>query len=138
MGLEERAQEREIDGRTYRVLPIPFGKGRALLVRVLQLLRPLLASSGGGEALASLIGELNDADLKLFAEAFGNASFVADGQGNWMPLVPQNQELHFAGRYGEFLRWLTFCLEVNYGSFFAGLKNGPSADGLLARITGKP
>lgn len=130
MGIEDQAQEREIDGFTYRVNPLPFGAGRKVLMRVLRVLGPVIvaAADGGSQAqqgaavLATLPQALSDADLDHFAKTFGDASFYRGGGSgvDWVPLVEQNQEQHFAGRYAAFTAWLLLCLEVNYAGFFTG------------------
>ena len=38
-------------------------------------------------------------------------------KANWFPFEDQYDE-HFAGNYREWLEWVQFALEVNFGSFF--------------------
>lgn len=124
MGLEERRQEKEIDGVLYQVMPLPFGIGRPLLFNhVLPLIGPLaaaVASKDYGTIFATICGKLTDAEVSRFADAFGKASHYREGD-KWIPLVEDTREVHFAARYLAFMRWLTFNIEVNYAPFFAGL-----------------
>src|SRR6266850_8262074 len=119
MGLEERKQSRAIEGVTYEVTPLPFGVGQKALMRTIKVVSPILAAAfragvdtkdptfyaGLFEALPSA---LTDEDLTWFAKVFGDASVYLENGKN-VPLVPSNQELHFAGRYMEFFKWLIFC-----------------------------
>jgi hypothetical protein len=129
MGLEERTQSKEIGGILYEVTPLPFGVGQKALVRLVKLASPVLSAllaEGGNKALAGaaaikqLPGVLTEEDLAYFAKTFGTASKYQNDNA-MIPLVVQNQELHFAGRYSEFFDWIAFSIEVNYGSFFGDL-----------------
>ena len=137
MGLEERQQEKEIDGTLYRVTPLPFGIGQKALMRLLKVLSPVLSAAlsdnSQGAMLSAIPGALTEDDLAWFARTFGDASFYQEG-GKWVPLVTKNQELHFAGRYETFFRWLIFSIEVNFSGFFSGLSRDASAAGAMAAI----
>ena len=125
MRLDEMAQSKEIDGLMYTVTPLPFGIGQKVLMRLIRVVSPLLAASadGGAAVFAALPSVLKDEDIEFFGDKFGAASSVAiDGKN--MPMLKQNQELHFAGKYLAFMQWLMFSIEVNYKSFFVGLTNG--------------
>jgi len=135
--LEERTQEREIGGILYKAQPVAFGLGLRSLNRLIKVLAPLIAASlregRASDRAASLLellpASLTDDDIDYFRTVFGGASWYMDGEPtNWIPLVKtsgknaiDHQELHFAGRYPEFLEWLVFCVEVNYGGFFNGV-----------------
>lgn len=127
MGLEEKAEERPIDGTTYRCWPLPWGTARPLLVRVLKIISPLMDGD-----IATLASSLTDADLEVFGKAFGNASSYTDGDRQ--PLLTDSmQQLHFAGRPDVFLAWVAFAMEVNgFARFFTG---APMKD-LVARVQG--
>jgi hypothetical protein len=131
MGLDERAQEREIDGFTYKVQPLPFGIGRKVLVRTLHVIGPILkalAANGrgtkweqGAAALAAIPEALSDDDLRFLGDNFGDASWFRHPEnGNMVGLVAKTQEFHFAARYAAFTAWILFALEVNYAGFFSG------------------
>lgn len=140
MGLEERQQTREIDGVVYRVTPLPFGTGRPALMRLLKVMAPVLSAAlaeptnANAALLAALPTALSDDDLAWFARIFGDASQYQDGS-RWVPLIQQNQELHFAARYEAFFRWLLFCVEVNFGGFFGGIKTASDVVDLVTLAT---
>lgn len=139
VNLEEKSQTKEIGGVTYRSWPLPWGVGRPLLIRTIELLAPLLGqvtqAGSNEEQAAALFGNLpkvlNDADLQAFARAFGQASKFTDAvTGNEVPLVESNQANHFASKYLEFFQWLAFNMQVNFSGFFTGLKSINVLDGL--------
>jgi len=132
MDLKARAVSRVIDGVTYRCWPVPFAAGRPLLVRAMRVMGPALSAAfekadKPEAAMAAGLGRvtesLEDADVARFASTFGDASEYEDAEtGKTVPLVERNQSLHFAGRYGAFVAWLIFAMEVNgFDSFFSTL-----------------
>jgi hypothetical protein len=146
MGLEEKAQTREIDGRAFRAWPLPFGLGLTALVRLSGIVSPVLSSMFKGatesERMAGLFDALPAAlsvdDVQYFARLFGDASHVKDGD-NWVPLVEKNQAERFEGQYMAFFKWLTFCMEVNFSGFFDGVMKGGAGVDLakMVRSTSK-
>ncbi len=54
----------------------------------------------------------------FIAAKFGDASAYASEDGRSVPLDARNHDLHFAGRFDIYLRWILFCAEVNYAGFF--------------------
>src|ERR1700752_4107798 len=99
------------------------------LVRLLKLLLPIFGAAATKD-LAQIFNALplalNDKDITFYSEMFGPYSWYLDGD-KWVPLIRKPQAflaLHFAGRYLEFLKWLTFNVEVNYGPFFSGAMIG--------------
>lgn len=138
MGLEEKAQDREIGDVVYRVWPVPFGVGRPALMRLIGIISPLAAAylkqTGERASVAALLEALpvalSDDDVKYFSELLGRASKYQDG-ANWPALIPANQDTHFAGRYLEFTKWLIFAIEVNFSGFFVGMKDGAGLTDLL-------
>ena len=126
MGLEERAQDREIDGVTYRSWPLPFGIGQKALLRTIRVLSPIMAVLTRGDQAAVfdvLPTALTDEDVAYFSDIFGKSSKYKDGE-NWVPLLTSAQELHFAGRYSAFMRWVVLNMEVNFAGFFDGKAGG--------------
>lgn len=131
MGLDERKQERIIDGVVYEVTPLPFGIGRRALSRFVAIAAPVIGSvmertsTGSIEkavasALPVLATSLTDDELSYFAKTFGNASRYQDGD-RMVPLLEAQQEAHFSGRYTAFFEWLAFSVEVNFSPFFRDL-----------------
>ena len=130
MSLDDKKQSRSIDGFEYSVTPLPFGIGHKALLRFMRLAAPVIAEMstvGGGDmknaiaaALRVIPNALTEDDVNYFAETFGKYSaYASDGKS--VPLVTQNRDLHFGGRYTAFFEWLAFCVEVNFSSFFGDL-----------------
>lgn len=137
--LMARAKEKEIGGVTYEAWPLVNDVGLPALLRLIRMMSPILAESIGAgtnkaaaaaAVISSLPSLLKDEDVLHFARLFGSCSRYRDeATGNMVPLVWQNQGMHFAGEYLRQLQWLTFCVEVNYGGFFSGIgKGNPFAD----------
>lgn len=122
MGIPERQQRREIDGVIYVVNPLPFGIGNTALIRFTRLIGGALASiSGDAKGVASvgaMVNSLSEKDVDYFRDVFGNACWYVDQEKD-VPLVKQNQDKHFDGRYSAFYEWLAFNVEVNFGSFLS-------------------
>lgn len=144
--LSAQTIEQEIEGFNYQITPLPFGRGRKALMRLIKVVSPVLSSAFKegvdsdklrmiSNALDALPKSLDDNDLTYFAKEFGDTSRFADG-GKWVPLLPAKQETHFAGRYLAFLRWLTACIKLNYGNFFDGVMSGSAGSELLAPLAG--
>jgi len=151
--IDEREEEREIGGVAYKSKPVMFSEGLKALLRLTKILTPILAATVRETGLARIAGAaeslglaLTDADVEYFRNLFGTASWYREDseQGSkWVPLLrngkADNQEMHFKGRYLEFLRWLIFNIEVNFGGFFDGTPSGAiDLEGLIATVTGKP
>lgn len=142
MSLQDRMQERTIDGVLYRVTPLPFGIGQQALMKLIKALAPLFSAASAKDNtafIAAIPSALSADDLAWFCRVLGDGGGakdylcqVKDGEA-WATLVDKRQDTHFAGRYDIFGKWLLFCLEVNFRSFFDGIKNGSNAMGALAQ-----
>lgn len=143
--INEKKQTREIDGTTYEAWPVPFGVGRPALVRLVKIASPIIEGVARGRELgwgevaglfSALPSAFTDDDLVYFARIFGNASRYKGTDANsveaWIPLVERNHAAHFAERYHVFLQWLVFHLEVNFTSFFVGMRGADF--GLLRKM----
>lgn len=139
--------EREIDGVTYRVQPLAFSAGLPILKRLIDIVAPIAAAAlRGGSANGMYANVLDVApqaftekDLERFADAFGPRSQYLNDAGQWVTLIKNakvdNRETHFTGRYLAFMRWLIFCVEVNFAGFFNGAtKEGESDESPIKRI----
>lgn len=144
MPIETR--ERTIGEHRFIVHQLGFKEGRATLLRIGKVLGPTIAAalakleSRGGEKQVTGLGDVLDLDLGTLGGAIGGAittlfehlteseldhvttvfakkTFVGGDTGKSVPLDTVI-ELLFAGRYDDYLRWLSFCVEVNYGGFF--------------------
>jgi hypothetical protein len=124
-----------------------------MLVRIAKLLgKPVGDAVSAGDALdiqaaGSVIGGLADAiseeEFDHITNAFAKRSTVSGGnaeqpaQLQYGPKqVPLSDggifDLHFAGEYAEWLAWLAFALEVNFGSFLGVM--GKAKDDLIGRV----
>lgn len=133
-GLRSQAQEKEIDGVLYEAWPVPFSVGMPMLKRMIDIIGPIATSfmrEKEAGIFATLPTAFTDKDVAAFAKQFGSTSRVKEGE-NWVPLVEAKQNTHFAGKYLQFLQWLTFCCEVNFKGFFSGLKGADGIGSLLA------
>ncbi len=129
-----KTQERAIDGRTYTVQQLPARIALKALNRLGKVFAPAVAAAtaafGGdatqakldtlqvdklGGAIEALFAHLGDADLDFFIATFLETALV-DGQ----PLRAQ-LDVVFMGQIDGLLKLLAFAVEVNFGSFFAGL-----------------
>lgn len=135
MGLETKSKT--IGRYEYRVTQLGFKRGNATWIRLLKVLGPALGRllEGGrslgslaiADSLGSLAANLTEDDLNYFCEVFGESTVVNVSADKQPILIPKLQETHFAGQYGEMLKWLAFCVEVNYSDFlsaFAGPLGG--------------
>lgn len=145
MGLEERAVTEELDGTVYRVTPVPLGVGKPALLRLIRILSPIFAAAakaGEKDGRAAAIFEvlptvLTDADEKHFEQLFGPYSEYKNETGDWIKLVDKARELHFAGRYLAYFKWMIFAMRVNFGDFFAGIADGAAVGGLVQMVAAK-
>jgi len=147
--MESPFSEREIDGVTYRTVPLGFAQGLPILKRLMDIAAPALAATlragdGGKAATAAekkkqlvamgaglmsvLPSTLQTDDLTTFAKAFGAQSSYLNDDAKWCSLLKDaDRNVHFNQRYMPFLRWLIFCVEVNFASFFTGITSEVSA-----------
>jgi hypothetical protein len=136
VGIEERRQERIIDGYTYSVVPLPTAAGLQALDRFKNVAAPLIAGFLSSEttglegaaaaAMEMLPKAISYADVAYFQKVFGDTSVYIDGEKK-VPLTVGNQEIHFSGRYMALFDWLAFCMEVNFRGFFDDAKQRGSA-----------
>lgn len=144
MGLEERKQSRQLDGVTYEVTPLPFGVGKRELIRFIKLASPVISAAfekqDSRAMAASIFGVvpdvLTDEDVDHFRNTFGPYSQFQQG-AEWLKLTTAQQDLHFAGRYMSFMKWLAFCFEVNFSDFFAGIRDGAGVGAVLMGMKGQ-
>jgi hypothetical protein len=129
MGLETKSKR--IGRCEYQVTQLGFKAGRAAMVRLTKVLGPIfgrlldgsdgksVSAQGVAGALYELSERLSEDDLSYLCELFGDKTIAVMDDGRRPSLVPKFMEEHFAGHYGEMIKWLVFCLEVNYGDFIA-------------------
>lgn len=134
-----RTEEKRIGGYCYRVTQLDVITGIEVLARFMNTVGPSLGSlekldeAGVVKALGSLATTLKADDVRYFMTKFAKLTAVSEGDikdGN-EPQLSDILEAHFAGRYLDLFKWLAFCFEVNYRSFFVG-KDGLA--GLVRKV----
>lgn len=146
MGIE--VFEREIGGRTFYIRTLPAKKAFKIM--------PLVAEAAGaglsaldvegerdllnvdvtkvGAGLAALARSLDGDKFDRIVDAFAANTDVAyddhDGQRRKKPLSKEaTQNDVFSADMGTFFRWLSACLEVNFGDFFPLPASAADSDG---------
>jgi hypothetical protein len=98
-----------------------------MLVRLGKAVGPALGALGDihkddvGPALAKLTESLSEDDLVAICDPLAQNTFVRTGPSQ-TPILAKIFDDHFAGKYDLMAKWLVFALEVNFGSFFDGLR----------------
>lgn len=70
--------------------------------------------------VVGILESLNEADLKYLCETFAKLTTFSLGDGKEPVLFPVFDE-HFSATYDRLVKWLMFCLEVNFNSLFLAL-----------------
>jgi hypothetical protein len=122
-----QAQVREIDGARYEVTPLGAIRGSQVFVRLLKVLGPVFSSKD----VSKLFEGLTEDDMNYLVGAFSPTTMVM-GSGQLDKIF----DIHFAGRMMSMLKWLFFCMEVNYADFFA--KGNISLSGVMSGTTQGP
>jgi hypothetical protein len=125
-------REIDIGDRHYTIHTLLLSKGQEVLLRLLRNTGPALgelvagakasakagvpttSTDALGKAIKDLCLRVDSADLTYIRTAFGEMTYH-----NGQPLSAKIQEIHFAGRYGEMVRWLEECIAHNYADFLA-------------------
>lgn len=137
---------RVIAGKKYVVTTLSTDPGRKLWFKLLKICGPalgtflrdagaqLLTGDGNfslkavsmplaGAALTELVAGLQESDFDAFYATFleSTALELEDDKGTRRIQLESIKSVAFAGQYGIMVKWLGFCLEVNFASFFAEL-----------------
>lgn len=120
----------------YTVTQLPATEARHVFT---MLARVFGSAAGSAEPIAALMAEIKDDNLDVLCKKFSSQTFVAINSKQ-SPLLADVFDEHFAGDIGGMFKWLAFCLEVNFGNFFAELgldlaKLGPR---LKASVSASP
>ena len=128
-------ETRTIGEATYEVTQLGALEGRRVLARIAQLLGGTvgaIAKTGSPDlvaALQSFAEHLTPDSVDYFCDIFAKGTQVHLPSGK-VVVLKDVFDNHFAANYGEMISWLTFCLEVNFGSFLG--ENGLGA--VLKRV----
>lgn len=114
---------------TYETTQLGALTGRKAFARIAKLAAPALAAAGDGDnPIAALAKAFGDEDVDYFCDVFAPTTTVTGGAyGSKQPQLSGVFDLHFAGKYMDLTKWLLFCLEANFGSFFSELGLSPLA-----------
>jgi hypothetical protein len=129
-------KSKAIGGHTYEVTQLNALQGRRVFTRFAKIAMPAVAALKGGSdsveeaftnGLAVFADRITEDDLDFFCDAFAPSTSVKDENTGKAPKLSDVFAVHFAGKYDEMLKWLYFCLEVNFSSFFEGLAKPPAS-----------
>ena len=135
-----KSETKEIGGKKYSVTQLSAEPGQRLFFHLVKFVGPgvstLLREWQGtvtdegkpqvdAETIAAALSELVQvftyAHFRDFVDTFMSSTHVigSDKEGNEVRVpLEKTKALAFAGDYGSLVKWLAFCLEVNFGSFF--------------------
>jgi hypothetical protein len=125
--------EKEICGKTFRILPLPAKLGSRLLFRLSRVAGPAIASGAFGagsgkedffERLAKSLADSADLD-SLFSDlqdAFADSTKVRRGDGAGFFDLAEGFDGVFQGDYFSLARWFVESMRLNYEGFFLELK----------------
>jgi hypothetical protein len=113
--------DREIKGKTYRITKHGAKEGRKVLARLMARLGKPLTSVGSGaggmaSGLAELVVGFTPAEVDYFCDVFAPRTMVDNAR------LSDVFDDHFSGEYDAMLEWLLACVEVNFETFFVGLR----------------
>jgi hypothetical protein len=149
-------RERTIGEHTYRVTQLGTKRGSAMLVKLVKLLGPGCGSFIGGlgrapsgnsgewesalalglgDALHDLATRLDEAQFAAVCDEFAKQTAVVLS-AELEPRLSDIFDDHFAGKYDVMLRWLRFCMEINFSSFFGAGSTTSSTNALMNLLKG--
>lgn len=113
-------ETRTIGSYTYTTTKLGALKGTEILARLAVNATPLMIAAHGGNvaAIARSVESLKPEMITELCTTFAAVSTVKIGTNE--PRLDAVFDVHFAGNYLELFEWLTWCLEVNFRSFFVG------------------
>lgn len=127
-----REQKSKVIGNfEYQVTQLGATEGRKVFTRLAKLLG---AGAGSKEPIAGILAALNDEDVGYLCEVFAKVTFVKIDEKR-SPQLSGIFEEHFAGQYNGMVKWLLFCLELNFASFFQEIGVAMTGSGLLEKAS---
>ena len=126
-----KEKETVLNDLKFKVTQLGFDDSLALMVSLSKMMGPSVAKFSPGlanssAAISELLINLSLSDIQKIITKFAKSTCIErePNSDKWPKLEP---EVDLAGDMDLTLRWLLFCLEVNYGNFF-------SEGGLLADL----
>ncbi len=134
-------KSKTIAGHEYKVRQLVATKGRLVMLTLARIIGPAAALAASAKDKQSVMGDIITAvlqnvtadDFTSLCNTFAESTDLViheDGKRPREPKLSTVFDLHFAGEYQAMIEWLVFCVEVNFGSFFEGLKS--KSDGTSA------
>lgn len=123
-------RQKEIDGSVYTVTQLGAKVGKNLMFR----LGKALAAAGADSTASGIASALREEDFEFVCDTFARmTTFHTLEAPSKEPRLSDLFDDHFAGRYGALVKWLAFCIEVNFGSFLDEL----GIDAIKSPLTAK-
>jgi hypothetical protein len=120
----------------YIVTPLPSEESTEVLRRLSGVLgngvSKLAGDSDGIAAIGGLFSSITKEDKDYLLSVFVKQTWVKQGDRK-LPLESCFNE-HFRGFMDEQMQWVTFCMELNFTSFFLWLRGLLSASGLASKM----
>jgi hypothetical protein len=137
--MSRKTEEKEIGGVTYAVTLLGARKGLEVATKLAPFLGVLAKAQKGGkeaatEALSEVLRSVSAADVQGLCDVMAEWTMVKGPGPRDQVILTNVFDDHFAGRYGDLLKWLGFCLSVNFPSFFSG---AAPVKGSAAEATGQ-
>jgi hypothetical protein len=135
-----QTETRVIGGRNYRVTQLTALKARALFVRLVKMVGPMVAAllgSGNARGFLEMEGKelgpmivnfcerISDEELDFFCSVLGEQSQIVNERGEGAIMTRNIIDVEFAGRLMDLFKWLAFALEVNFTDFLSAAKAIP-------------
>ncbi len=99
----------------YSVTQLGATDSRKVLMRITKVFG---SGMGAKEPIPRMLAALNDDDVQFLCDTFSAVTCVQMNEKQ-APQLNTIYEEHFAGNIMGQLKWLAFCVEVNFGDFLA-------------------
>ena len=124
-------KEHVIGEYAYQIQMLGAALGKKVFMRLVRVVAPAVEA----ESVAKFAELLTDEQLDFLCDTFAKVtqfSPVDDPSKQFALSTKGLFDSHFAGKYGEMMKWLWACIETNYESFFAEMGLTPE---LLKHLT---
>ena len=117
-----KTESKDIDGVTYEVTALGGFQGLETFAKLVKLIGPVIANK---DDLTKALQGLDPTELVVLAKTFAACTHVTpqpnveDAAKVGGPL-DKIFDLHFSQNYGRMMKWLYFCIDLNFGDFLKG------------------
>lgn len=109
-----------IESDSYQITKLGAIQGRGVLLRLVKALGPSFAEAAKGAELPTLIASaiegIKESDFEFICDLLAQHTRIVRGEK--APLLSDQFDAHFSGRYGAMIAWLIEALRVNFENFF--------------------